>query len=120
MRDQLDLPFQGGLPKDLRRSKAKRVTFAQLMTLVCSESKLTSGDMVGTSQRREIVRPRQALMYLACKDTSQSTPWIGRQLGGRDHSTVIHGKKVITRILEEQDPKEKDVIELVERVQLQY
>jgi hypothetical protein len=49
------------------------------------------------SARREarIVRPRQVAMYLARRMTLCSLPQIGKQLGGKDHTTVLHGAKKI-------------------------
>lgn len=42
------------------------------------------------TRRKEIVRPRQIIMYLLRKDFSVSYPTIGQKMGGRDHTTVIH------------------------------
>jgi len=48
-----------------------------------------------------IVLPRQVAMYLAKKLTGLSYPQIGRQLGGRDHSTVISGVRRIEHYLKQ-------------------
>jgi chromosomal replication initiator protein len=42
------------------------------------------------TRRREVVRPRQVIMYILREDFSVSYPTIGTKLGGRDHTTVIH------------------------------
>ena len=42
------------------------------------------------TRRREVVRPRQVIMYILREDFSISYPTIGAKLGGRDHTTVIH------------------------------
>lgn len=42
------------------------------------------------TRKKEVVKPRQVLMYLLREDFSVSYPSIGQKLGGRDHSTVIH------------------------------
>lgn len=42
------------------------------------------------TRRREVVRPRQVIMYLLREDFRISYPSIGTKLGGRDHTTVIH------------------------------
>jgi Bacterial dnaA protein helix-turn-helix len=46
-----------------------------------------------TSKRRNLkyVRPRQAAYWLAHQETDSSSPEIGRRIGGRDHSTILHG-----------------------------
>jgi chromosomal replication initiator protein len=47
------------------------------------------------SRRKEIVKPRQIIMYILREDFSTSYPYIGQKLGGRDHTTVIHAYEKI-------------------------
>jgi len=42
------------------------------------------------TRRKEVVRPRQVIMFLLREDFKISFPTIGEKLGGRDHTTVIH------------------------------
>jgi chromosomal replication initiator protein len=49
------------------------------------------GDLRGKQRDRRIVGPRQLAMFLMRDDARLSTPEIGRLLGGRDHTTVMHG-----------------------------
>lgn len=49
------------------------------------------------TRRREVVRPRQIIMYILREDFSISYPTIGAKLGGRDHTTVIHSCEKIKR-----------------------
>jgi chromosomal replication initiator protein len=51
------------------------------------------------TRRKEVVKPRQVLMYILREDFSISYPLIGQKLGGRDHTTVIHScEKIKTDI----------------------
>ena len=49
------------------------------------------------TRRREVVRPRQIIMYILREDFNISYPTIGSKLGGRDHTTVIHSCEKIKR-----------------------
>jgi len=49
------------------------------------------------TRRREVVRPRQIIMYILREDFNISYPTIGTKLGGRDHTTVIHSCEKIKR-----------------------
>lgn len=49
------------------------------------------------TRRREVVRPRQVIMYLLREDFNVSYPTIGTKLGGRDHTTVIHSCEKVKR-----------------------
>ncbi len=42
------------------------------------------------TRRKEVVKPRQIIMYILREDFKVSYPTIGEKLGGRDHTTVIH------------------------------
>jgi chromosomal replication initiator protein len=47
-------------------------------------------DLVSARQGRGVVRPRQLVMWLARHCTALSLPQIGKAVGGRDHTTVLH------------------------------
>lgn len=64
---------------------------------------LTMIDMRSSRRDRNTVRPRQLAMYLARKMTDKSLPAIGRDFGGRDHTTVCHAIKTIGKMID-QDP----------------
>ncbi len=51
------------------------------------------------TRRREVVRPRQIIMYILREDFNVSYPTIGSKLGGRDHTTVIHSCEKIRKDL---------------------
>ncbi len=56
------------------------------------------------TRRREVVRPRQVIMYILREDFNISYPTIGTKLGGRDHTTVIHScEKIKKEILVDND-----------------
>ena len=51
---------------------------------------LTEEIIYNKTRRKEVVRPRQVVMYILREDFNVSFPSIGEKLGGRDHTTVIH------------------------------
>jgi hypothetical protein len=60
---------------------------------------MTVADLVGPSRRRAAVNARCIAMYLARHLTAASFYTIGRVCGGRDHTTVMHGVRVVERRL---------------------
>lgn len=65
----------------------------------CKYFHTTGEDLLGSKRNKEIVRPRQVIMYLLRHEASLSYPEIGREMGGRDHTTIMHGcKKVESEI----------------------
>ncbi|MBI3572254.1 chromosomal replication initiator protein DnaA [Candidatus Kaiserbacteria bacterium] len=61
------------------------------------------------TRRREVVRPRQIIMYILREDFSISYPTIGTKLGGRDHTTVIHSCEKIKREVVVDNDLAKDI-----------
>jgi len=53
------------------------------------------------TRKKEIVKPRQIIMYILREDYSMPYPTIGQKLGGRDHTTVIHSYEKIKKELKE-------------------
>ena len=83
--------------------KPREIT-ARLIIEVDSEHFHISVDqMISKTRSSEIARPRQIAMYLCKTMTSGSLDVIGQLLGGRDHSTIIHGIKKVTKDYEEND-----------------
>ncbi len=63
----------------------------------------------GKARDRQIVLPRQVAMYLMREETEAPLLRIGEALGGRDHSTVLHGCEKIEREMAESDDFRRDV-----------
>ena len=62
---------------------------------------LSKEELIGDRRSQNIVYPRQVAMYLSRELTDSSLPKIGREFGGRDHTTVIHATSKITRLIRE-------------------
>lgn len=61
------------------------------------------------TRRKEIVRPRQIIMYILREDFQVSYPAIGKKLGGRDHTTVIHSCEKIKTELKSNSELEEEI-----------
>lgn len=73
---------------------------------------ITIPDILSPKRSRDFVLPRQITMYLLRSELSMSYPQIGRMLGGKDHTTVIHGYTLINREVARNDSL-KDQIQLI-------
>ena len=60
-------------------------------------------DLIGQSRKKELVVPRQIVMYLMRKEINASYPSIGQELGGRDHTTAMHAFNKIERESQEDE-----------------
>ena len=68
----------------------KELTFEKIMKHVCEYTQLKNADICSKSRKSNIVAARHLVCYLTHKYTTTSLSQIGRQLGGRDHSTILH------------------------------
>ncbi len=67
------------------------LTVAEVLDGVCRYYNVEADLIRGKQRDREIVWPRQVAMYLMREETSASLLQIGTELGGRDHTTIMHG-----------------------------
>lgn len=72
---------------------------AEIVREVCKKYQISMEDLISERRHNGVVRPRQEAMYRLCTETDWSLPRIGRFLGGRDHTTVLHGKKAFAKRL---------------------
>jgi len=85
----------------LTRASAHRgpPSIAEIKMAACAHFGLTPEELLSPSRTPQIVWPRQVAMYLARELTSESLPAIGRQFGGRDHTTVLYAcRRAASRI----------------------
>ena len=64
------------------------------------------------TRRKEVVRPRQLIMYILREDFAVSYPAIGQKLGGRDHTTVIHSCEKIKKELKNSNELEEEITQI--------
>lgn len=83
--------------KDIISPNAKRqITPKIIIDIVADHFGITYEDIISKRRNSELVQPRQICMYLCRKLTDESLQSIGKALGKKDHTTVIHGIDKIT------------------------
>ena len=100
-----------GVPPDLAEIRQslrsfsrpqKTVSVKHVVSKVAEFYGIDEESIYEKTRRREVVRPRQVIMYILREDFSVSYPTIGSKLGGRDHTTVIHScEKVKREVIED-------------------
>jgi chromosomal replication initiator protein len=98
---------QGDLP---------RVTIERIQEIISDRFGLSLDELCGDRRSQNIVYPRQVAMYLSRELTDSSLPKIGKQFGGRDHTTVIHATSKIARMIREDRSVYNLVQELTARI----
>lgn len=74
---------------------------------------LTMTELMSRKRDRRVSVPRQVAMYLACTQTGQSFPAIGRMFQ-RDHTTILHGYNKVQKDLARDEVLQREVSELTD------
>lgn len=87
--------------RDLLHLQERMVTIENIQQTVANYFKIKVSDLLSTRRNRSIARPRQIAMSLSKELTEHSLPEIGREFGGRDHTTVLHACRKIKSLRDE-------------------
>jgi len=90
-------------------SQTKVITVDKIQNIVSNYFNISLSEMLSQRRSRPLARPRQIAMYLSKKMTTRSLPEIGRRFANRDHTTVIHAVKTISRLSEQDDEMKKNI-----------
>jgi chromosomal replication initiator protein len=83
--------------------KPKEITPQLIIEVVADHYGITIDQMTSKNRSRTIAEPRQIAMYLCKEMTDSPLEAIGSFLGGRDHSTIIHGANKVSEQYEQND-----------------
>ncbi len=92
------------------RLRREQLTPELVLQTVCTYFRVSLAELVGPGRRREVVVPRQVAMYLLRDELGLSLVDIGQRLGGRDHTTVLHGIEKIEQQLQRDEQLRGDVL----------
>lgn len=86
----LDLNDAKVLLRSAGNASKKAVSVQEVVKMIANFYNIEEASIYEKTRRKEVVRPRQVIMFLLREDFHISFPTIGEKLGGRDHTTVIH------------------------------
>jgi chromosomal replication initiator protein len=87
----------------------KNISVKDVVKTVAGFYDIPEKDIYEKTRRKEIVKPRQIVMYILREDYNASYPMIGKNLGGRDHTTVMHSYEKMKKDLSDDDSLRSEV-----------
>ncbi|HEX8715307.1 MAG TPA: chromosomal replication initiator protein DnaA, partial [Solirubrobacteraceae bacterium] len=88
-------------------ARQRTCSAAEIQQAVSDHFGLAPTDLLSSSRTSRVAWPRQLAMYLARELTGKSLPAIGRDFGGRDHTTVLHAcRRAAARLADDGDARE--------------
>ncbi len=86
---------------------ATRCSLSDIQAAACKEFGISREELLSSARTRRIAAARQVAMYLARELSGESLPAIGREFGGRDHTTVLHAwRRTSARLAEDAASRE--------------
>ncbi len=87
------------LGRTAQSSSRQTATPDTVIKVVADFYGVSKKELLAETRRQEVVRPRQVAMYVLREELHCSYPRIGRQFGGKDHSTVMYATKKVKELL---------------------
>ncbi|WP_209436496.1 MULTISPECIES: chromosomal replication initiator protein DnaA [Kocuria] len=119
-KQEVDLPLAELVLKDLiTDDDGGEITAATILGQTAAYFDISLDELKSKSRTRTLVTARQIAMYLLRELTDMSLPKIGQELGGRDHTTVMHADRKIRTLMAERRQIFNQVTELTNRIKQQ-
>lgn len=90
----------------------KSISIKDILKIVADFYNIEEKMLYEKTRRKEVVRPRQIIMYILREDFNTSYPHIGQKLGGRDHTTVIHAYEKVKNDLKSDNTLQQEIEQL--------
>lgn len=107
---------QDAMRNILDNDQPEEISMERIARLVAAHYKLTVEELKSKNNSRQIAVPRQVAMYLCKRLTKHSFPEIGREFGGKHHTTVMHSVEKIDALIKEDKNFHKVVSELIDNL----
>ncbi len=91
----------------------------QVLTTVCSYFNLTHKELTGSGRQKGLVLPRHLAMFLLSEELKMTVERVGQILGGRDHTTVMHGRDKIKQLMTQDREIQRILIEIKQQLDSQ-
>ncbi len=109
---EISLPLAQQVLKNIVDQQERRVSIENIQRAVCQEFGLSLPQLKAKNNSRQVAFPRQVAMYLSKELTPASLPQIGREFGGKHHTTVLHSINKIGQLRK----SDKDLNRLINKL----
>ncbi len=93
-----------------------RITPENIINVVCDHYSISIEDVKSPKRNKELSHPRQMIMYLCRSMTNATYKEIASFLGGRDHSTIMHGERTITDLIEKDESTRRTIETIINKL----
>ncbi len=115
--EPIDLDLTKEALKGLLEMTSHVITVEKIICVVCNHFKIKPNQLKSKNNSPKIAFPRQVAMYLAKETAKLSLPEIGRKLGGKHHTTVLHSIRKIDQLKRRNPEFNKEINNLIRLLQ---
>lgn len=117
MKKNIDIDLAKEALKDIISPNApSKITPQNIMDVVCDHFNVSENDIKSKNRQQELVHARHIIMYLCRNLTDATYKEIASYIGNRDHSTVIHGERTISDLIEKSESERKSIETIVNKI----
>jgi chromosomal replication initiator protein len=102
-----------------RRRNAERSSIRRIQEATAAEFGIAPEALLARDRTPRVAFARQVAMYLARELTDEGLPALGREFGGRNHSTVLHAWKRVSQLVDKPGEKRETVASIRRRLELE-
>jgi chromosomal replication initiator protein len=102
------------------RNTRRKPSPKQVIEEIAEYYGLRADDLSGKRRSKDVVLPRQIAMYILRSELDLSFPQIGGHLGGRDHTTIMHGCEKVETLMQTKDPITQEISEVREKIHQEF
>ncbi|MCT4665913.1 MAG: chromosomal replication initiator protein DnaA [Flavobacteriales bacterium] len=100
LREEITISLAEQVVRRFVSQRVHEVTIHTIQLIVCEHYNVSMDALQSKTRKRPIVQARQVAMFLAKKYTKNSLVKIGKEIGGRDHATVLHALKTVKNLMD--------------------
>jgi len=110
------IPQASKILANLVISPKRAVNYKNIIKAVSDFYDINANDLTTKCRKKEVVWPRQVIMYLMREELKNSYPFIGEKLGGRDHTTVMYAYEKLSREIEKNESLQQEIGIIKEKI----
>lgn len=114
------LPVIRQILADHQSQKGSGLTCSKIFGIITGYYGLSNEEILNSRRTKEVVHPRQVLMYILRHELGYSYPQIGRELAGKDHTTIMHGVLKIEKELIRNAQLQQELADLKDQIYRPY
>jgi chromosomal replication initiator protein len=97
-------------------NQTKKINHRRILSVVSKTFNIKTGDLCGKTRKKQITQARHVAAYLLRRELDMSLQQVGRVLGGRDHTTIMHAEEKIDRSFSTNQQLRHQIIEIQKKI----